>query len=130
MQRLKKAEAGLDAAESFCRGACWGRLLHPTTPIGSQIPVSQKARKIPKSTRFEDAIAELESIVQTLEQGEQSLEESLEQFERGVSLSRFCQDSLNHAEQKVKILLKNDNGEEELETLDKPEPSNSSEIFP
>lgn len=92
--------------------------------------MSQKARKIPKSTRFEDAIAELESIVQTLEQGEQSLEESLEQFERGVSLSRFCQDSLNHAEQKVKILLKNDNGEEELETLDKPEPSNSSEIFP
>lgn len=67
--------------------------------------MSQKTRKIPKSTKFEDALGELETIVATLEDGEQSLEVSLEQFERGVSLSRFCQQSLNEAEQKVKILL-------------------------
>jgi exodeoxyribonuclease VII small subunit len=67
--------------------------------------VSAKSRKIPRSTRFEDALGELEAIVETLESGEQSLEASLEQFERGVSLSRFCQQSLSEAEQKVKILL-------------------------
>lgn len=83
--------------------------------------MSQKARKIPKSTKFEDALAELESIVQTLESGEQSLETSLEHFERGVSLSRFCQQSLSEAEQKVKILLADNDGEAELETFDTPD---------
>ena len=82
--------------------------------------MSQKARKIPKSTRFEDALAELETIVQTLEKGEQSLEQSLEQFERGVSLSRFCQQSLDTAEQKVKILLADDDDDAELETFESP----------
>lgn len=67
--------------------------------------MSQKTRKIPKSTKFEDALGELETIVESLESGEQSLESSLEQFERGVALSRFCQQSLSEAEQKVKILL-------------------------
>jgi len=60
--------------------------------------VSQKTRKIPKSTKFEDALGELETIVTSLEGGEQSLEQSLEQFERGVSLARFCQQSLSDAE--------------------------------
>ena len=82
--------------------------------------MSQKARKIPKSTQFEDALAELETIVQTLEKGEQSLEQSLEQFERGVSLSRFCQQSLDTAEQKVKILLADDDDDAELETFESP----------
>ena len=67
--------------------------------------LSQKTRKIPKSTKFEDALGELEAIVQSLEGTEQSLESSLEQFERGVALSRFCQQSLSEAEQKVKILM-------------------------
>ena len=67
--------------------------------------MSQKSRKIPKSTKFEDALGELEAIVESLEGGEQSLESSLEQFERGVALSRFCQQSLSEAEQKVKILM-------------------------
>lgn len=67
--------------------------------------MAQKSRKIPKSTRFEDALGELESIVESLETGEQSLDQSLEQFERGVALSRFCQQSLSDAEQKVRILM-------------------------
>ena len=85
--------------------------------------MSQKARKIPKSTKFEDALSELESIVETLESGEQPLEQSLEHFERGVSLSRFCQQSLSAAEQKIKILLADDAGEEQLEPFDTPEES-------
>ena len=79
--------------------------------------MSQKARKIPKSTRFEDALGELETIVSSLESGDQSLEASLEQFERGISLSRFCQQSLSDAEQHVKVLLEKD-GEESLADLD------------
>ena len=78
--------------------------------------MSQKARKIPKSMKFEDALAELESIVKSLESGEQSLEASLEQFEQGAKLSRHCQQSLSEAEQKVKMLVE-ENGEEQLKTL-------------
>lgn len=81
--------------------------------------MSQKTRKIPKSTKFEDALSELETIVESLESGEQPLEASLEQFERGVSLSRFCQQSLSEAEQKVKILLADaDAGEDGLADFD------------
>lgn len=63
------------------------------------------SQTIPKSTRFEDALGELETIVQTLETGDQSLEQSLLQFERGVSLARFCQQSLGDAEKKISILV-------------------------
>lgn len=86
--------------------------------------MSQKTRKIPKSTKFEDALDELEGIVSSLESGEQSLEMSLEQFERGVSLARFCQQSLSEAEQKVKILLE-DSAEDEdgLADFDPSEPA-------
>jgi len=79
-----------------------------------------KTNKIPKSTKFEDALGELETIVTTLESGEQSLDESLAQFERGVSLARFCQQNLLDAEQKVKILM-DKNGTESLEDLDAPD---------
>jgi len=79
--------------------------------------VSQKSPKIPKSTKFEDALSELESIVETLETGEQPLDASLKQFERGVSLSRFCQQSLTEAEQKVKILLDNQHDDDSQNEL-------------
>lgn len=77
----------------------------------------QKAVKIPKSMRFEDALGELETIVKTLESGDQPLDKSLTQFERGVALARFCQQSLVAAEQKVKVLTSED-GEEELSEFD------------
>ncbi len=89
----------------------------------SQHAVSQKTRKIPKSTKFEDALGELEAIVNSLETGDQTLEMSLEQFERGVSLSRFCQQSLSEAEQKVKILMTDTaDGEDDLADFDAAEP--------
>ena len=58
---------------------------------------------------FESAIAELESIVKTLEQGDLALEKSLALFERGVQLSRFCHSKLEEAERRIEIL--NDRGE-------------------
>ena len=53
---------------------------------------------------FESAIKELESIVDTLERGEMPLEQSLELFERGVRLSRFCHTRLEDAERRIEIL--------------------------
>jgi exodeoxyribonuclease VII small subunit len=58
---------------------------------------------------FESAIAELETIVKTLEEGDLALEKSLELFERGVQLSRFCHARLEQAERRVEIL--NERGE-------------------
>ena len=51
-------------------------------------------------------MAELETLVERLEQGDLPLEESLKAFERGVALTRSCQTALKDAEQKVDILLK------------------------
>ncbi len=51
-------------------------------------------------------MAELEALVERLEQGDLPLEESLKQFERGVALTRACQTALKAAEQKVEILMK------------------------
>jgi exodeoxyribonuclease VII small subunit len=53
---------------------------------------------------FEPALAELEQLVEQMERGDLSLEESLLAFERGVKLTRACQQLLSEAEQKVRIL--------------------------
>ena len=65
-------------------------------------------RKTPKTIDFEKALDELETLVERMEQGESSLEESLKDFERGIELTRSCQAALAEAEQKVQILLKKD----------------------
>ncbi len=59
---------------------------------------------------FEQAITELESIVAELEQGDISLEESIKKFEKGMKLSKICNDKLNQLEQKMKKLVKTDDG--------------------
>ena len=58
---------------------------------------------------FETAIAELESIVKKLEEGELALEQSLILYERGVQLSRFCHARLEEAERRIEVL--NERGE-------------------
>jgi exodeoxyribonuclease VII small subunit len=58
---------------------------------------------------FEGAIAELESIVKKLEEGDLPLEQSLALYERGVQLSRFCHARLEQAERRIEIL--NERGE-------------------
>jgi len=70
---------------------------------------------------FEAALAELEAIVQRLEQGELSLEESLRQFERGVVLTRSCQKALRQAEQKIRVLGKDSDGEVVEQDFDAPD---------
>ena len=59
-------------------------------------------KKIPN---FEKALAELESLVEDMEQGNLSLEESLKRFEKGIALSTECQQALQSAELKIKELV-------------------------
>jgi len=61
-----------------------------------------------RSVNFEEAIKELEDLVERMEQGELSLEESLKAFERGIELTRQCQSALDAAEQRVEILTRKD----------------------
>jgi exodeoxyribonuclease VII small subunit len=58
-----------------------------------------------KTVDFEQALGELETVVDRLEHGELPLEEALRQFERGVELARTCQGALKQAEQRVEVLL-------------------------
>ena len=57
-----------------------------------------------KAIHFEKSMTELETIVMQLEKGDLSLEDSLKQFEKGITLARKCQEVLNHAEQKIEML--------------------------
>ncbi len=68
------------------------------------------------ATLFEDSLKDLEGLVEQLEQGDISLEESLKSFEKGVKLTRICQTALQDAEQKVQILLET-NGQQTLESF-------------
>lgn len=60
--------------------------------------------------KFEEALKELEEIVRKMEGGDMTLEESLESFEEGIRLSRFCSERLDEAERRIEILLKNEEG--------------------
>lgn len=72
--------------------------------------MDRKTQKI----NFESSIAALEDLVEKMEAGEFTLEESLKQFENGISLARACQQALREAEQKVLQLTKDENGAETL----------------
>lgn len=75
------------------------------------------AKKSVTPVNFEAALAELEKIVETMESGEQSLEESLKSFQRGIELTRACQQGLREAEQRVEKLVQK-NGEFATEPLE------------
>ena len=70
-----------------------------------------------KAPDFEQALAELEGLVERLEHGDLPLDEALKAFERGVALSRHCQASLLAAQQTVEILLKR-GGKTEIEPFE------------
>jgi exodeoxyribonuclease VII small subunit len=60
---------------------------------------------------FETALKRLEEIVRKLESGELPLDSALELFEEGIQLSRYCSSTLERAERRVEILLKNEAGQ-------------------
>ena len=66
------------------------------------------ASKKPENMTFEATIAELDTIVEDLENGDLALDDALKKFERGISLARAGQSKLSDAELRVSILLQND----------------------
>jgi exodeoxyribonuclease VII small subunit len=68
--------------------------------------------------KFESALEELEQVVEQLESGELSLEDSLSAFEKGIGLIRFCNQKLHDAEKKIELLLKDKEGRLQLKTLE------------
>lgn len=67
---------------------------------------------------FESSLKRLEAIVETLEQGEVSLDEAIELYEEGIELSKFCGEKLKATELHLKKLSKNISGQFELTDLE------------
>jgi exodeoxyribonuclease VII small subunit len=89
----------------FSRASSFHRIVTSKTPSAAD-PVAEAPAD------FERSLAELEAIVDKLEQGDLSLDDSLRHFERGVQLTRTCQGALKQAEQKVEILLRRSGADE------------------
>ena len=70
-----------------------------------------------KTPDFETALERLEAIVEGLEAGDLTLDQSLKQFEEGIALTRTCQAALAEAEQSIKLLTEK-NGELQLDEMD------------
>ena len=68
--------------------------------------------------KFEDALKNLEKIVEDLEGGELSLDKSLARYEEGIKLVKFCQKKLDLAKKKVEILIKTKDGKVRLEPFE------------
>ncbi|MGE5346506.1 MAG: exodeoxyribonuclease VII small subunit [Acidithiobacillales bacterium] len=65
-----------------------------------------KATPLPKNLTFEKALARLSEIVEELEDPAKGLESSLELFEEGVALSRFCRGRIDEIQKRVEVVLK------------------------
>jgi exodeoxyribonuclease VII small subunit len=76
------------------------------------------AQKIGGNKKFETALEELEQVVEQLETGELSLEDSLEAFEKGVGLVKFCGQKLDEVEKKVELLVKDKEGKLHLKAFE------------
>lgn len=78
------------------------------------------AQKIASNKKFETALEELELVVEQLETGELSLEDSLEAFEKGVGLVKYCSQKLDEVEKKVEVLIKDKESKLQLKAFDEP----------
>jgi exodeoxyribonuclease VII small subunit len=86
------------------------------------MPEDSELRNLSRNSKppeFEEALTELEALVERLEHGDLPLDEALKVFERGVALTRHCQTALQAAQQKVEILLKR-GGELRAEPFEEP----------
>ena len=78
--------------------------------------------KKPSTPNFETALAELEQLVEKMESGNQTLEDALKSFQRGIELTRACQEGLKEAEQRVEKLVQQ-NGTVTVEPYQDDEPA-------
>ena len=67
---------------------------------------------------FEESLLELENIATKIEKGDLSLEEAMNQFEKGIKLSKECSKKLNEAEKKINMLVEAENGEYKEENFE------------
>ena len=82
---------------------------------------ADKKSPLPKNLTFEAALARLQAIVEELEDPEKGLEASLELFEEGVALSKFCRGKIDEIQSRVEVVLKETPegfATKELESLD------------
>lgn len=75
-------------------------------PVDKQNPAAEATSRM---AEFERSLAELEALVERMEGGELTLDESLQSFERGISLFRYCQGTLEQAQLRVRTLLDPEN---------------------
>jgi exodeoxyribonuclease VII small subunit len=75
-------------------------------------------RQDPSAKKFEVALEDLEQVVEQLESGELSLEDSLAAFEKGVGLVKYCNQKLNEAEKRVELLVKDKEGKLQLKPFE------------
>jgi exodeoxyribonuclease VII small subunit len=85
------------------------------------------AQKIPANKKFETALEDLELVVEQLETGELSLEDSLEAFEKGVGLVKYCNQKLDEVEKKVELLIKDKDGKLQLKAFEERTPDENGE---
>ena len=74
-------------------------------------------KKTESQPNFEETLVELEKLIENLEEGELSLDESLSGFKHGIELTRQCQAALDNAQQTVELLTKNQD-EDSLKPFD------------
>ena len=78
---------------------------HSSDATAAARPSSDQASDQASAQTLEQSLQQLEQLVQRMEDGEQSLDAALSDFETGIKLVRGCRDSLEQAEQRVQILL-------------------------
>jgi exodeoxyribonuclease VII small subunit len=76
------------------------------------------ARKETVNRTFESALEDLEQVVEQLETGELSLEDSLVAFEKGVGLTKYCYQKLDEVEKKIEVLIKDKEGKFQLKNFE------------
>ncbi|HKA31686.1 MAG TPA: exodeoxyribonuclease VII small subunit [Candidatus Binatia bacterium] len=81
----------------------------------------------PEKQKFETAMEELEKVVERLESGELSLEDSLAAFEDGIRLVKFCNQKLTEVEKKIELLMKDKEGKLQLRAIDRWSDSENEE---
>jgi exodeoxyribonuclease VII small subunit len=82
--------------------------------------MAEKSKSLQKLS-FEEALEKLEKIVQDLESGDLSLEDSVKSFEQGIELSKLCKKKLESAEERVKKIVEKEGGGFDMELFEEPE---------
>lgn len=77
-----------------------------------------KTKSPTKEPRFEDALQQLETLVQEMESGDLPLEDILKKYEEGNRLAKLCASKLNAAERRIEVLMKEKDGSPGLEPLE------------